>query len=146
MIRLVDVNPDNWRVRLNVAKAQEKYVANETVILARAYAYRNRRSRAFFIYNGEIPIGMGLYYDCPERASYDISQMFIDERYQGHGYGKDAMQLLLDEMKRDGRYNKVMLCYIEGNSIAQNMYRQLGCVEIGHDEDEIIMEMMLPNA
>ena len=32
MIRLVDVNPDNWRVRLNVAKAQEKYVANNTVI------------------------------------------------------------------------------------------------------------------
>ena len=146
MIRLVDVNPDNWRVRLNVAKAQEKYVANKTVILARAYAYRNQRSRSFFIYDGEIPIGMGLYYDCPERASYDVSQMFIDERYQGHGYGKAAMQLLLDEMKQDGKYNKVMLCYIEENDIAQNMYKQLGFVEIGHDEDEIIMEMVLPNA
>ena len=146
MIRLIDVNPENWRLRLNVEKAQEKYVADKTVILARAYAYRNRRSRAFFIYDEEIPIGMGLYYDCPERVSYDISQIFIDEHYQGRGYGKAAMQLLLDEMKLDGKYKKVMLCYIAGNDIAQNMYKQLGFVEIGRDEDEIIMEMTLPDA
>lgn len=146
MIRLIDVTPENWRLRLNVAKAQEKYVADKTVILARAYAYRNRRSRAFFIYDEEIPIGMGLYYDCPERVSYDISQIFIDERYQGRGYGKAAMQLLLDEMKLDGKYKKVMLCYIAGNDIAQNMYKQLGFVEIGRDEDEIVMEMTLPDA
>ncbi|WP_303927033.1 hypothetical protein [Subdoligranulum variabile] len=49
-------------------------------------------------------------------------------------------------MKQDGKYNKVMLCYIEENDIVQNMYKQLGFVEIGHDEDEIIMEMVLPNA
>lgn len=56
------------------------------------------------------------------------------------------MQLLLDEMKLDGKYKKVMLCYIAGNDIAQNMYKQLGFVEIGRDEDEIIMEITLPDA
>lgn len=146
MIRLMNVDPDNWRLRLSVAKTQEKYVANTTAILARAYAYRNQRSRAFFICNQDIPIGMGLYYDCPEQAGYDLSQIFIDERYQGHGYGKAAMQSVLDEMKRDGKYNKVVLCYIEGNDVAKNLYRQLGFTEIGREEEEIILERTLSDA
>lgn len=145
-IRLVDVDPDTWRLKLNVAKAQEKYVANTTLILARAYAYRKQRSRAFFICVNDIPVGMGLYYDCPERASYELSQLFIDERYQGRGYGKAAMRAVLGEMKQDGHYNNVTLCYIEGNEAAKNLYKQLGFIEVGRDEDEIIMERPLPDA
>lgn len=49
MIRLVDVNTGNWRTSLKVKKEQEAYVANSTVMLARAYAYRDARSRAFLI-------------------------------------------------------------------------------------------------
>lgn len=86
---------------------------------------------------------MGLYYDCPELESYDFSQIFIDERYQGHGYGKAAIKLALDAMKKDGKYNKVVLCYIAGNNTAQKLYEQFGFIEIDRDEDEVIMEMIL---
>ena len=112
-------------------------------MLARAYAYRNCRSRAFLIYSEETPVGMGLYYDLPQLACYDLSQLFIDERYQGRGYGKAATKLLLDTLKKDGRYNKVVLCYIEGNNAARNLYQQFGFVETDRDEDEIIMELAI---
>ncbi|MGN0297664.1 MAG: GNAT family N-acetyltransferase [Lachnospiraceae bacterium] len=42
------------------------------------------------IYDDELPVGMGLYYDLPDMECYDFSQLFIDERYQGCGYGKVA--------------------------------------------------------
>ena len=141
MIRFVDIDPNNWRLGLKVAESQKTYVANSTAMLARAYAYRNQRSRAFIIYHDETPVGMCLYYDLPEMECYDLSQIFIDERYQGRGYGKAATRLVLDALKQDGKYNKVDLCYIEGNDAAKKLYEQFDFVEIDRDEDEIILEL-----
>ena len=143
MIHLVDIDPSNWRLDLKVAESQKTYVAGSAVMLARAYAYREQRSRAFVIYDDETPIGMGMYHDCPELNAYDLSQLFIDERCQGKGYGKVATKLVLDIMKQDGKYSKVVLCYVEGNDAARKLYENFGFVEIDRDEDEIIMELIL---
>lgn len=143
MIHLVDITPDNWRSGLKVAPEQERYVANSAVMLARAYAYRNQRSRAFLIYADETPVGMGLYYDLPDMECYDFSQLFIDERYQGKGYGKEATEMILNAMRADGKYKKVDLCYIDGNEAAKKLYESFGFAETDRDEDEIIMELIL---
>ena len=141
MVSLVDIDCGNWRLGLKVAESQKDFVADSRTMLARAYAYRNQHSRAFVIYDDETPVGMGLYHDCPELDAYDFSQLFIDERYQRRGYGKAATKLVLDTMKQDGRFKKVVLCYIEGNDAAKNLYEQFGFIEIDRDEDEIIMEL-----
>lgn len=142
MIILEDVDEKNWRIPLSVLDEQKQYVANGTTILARAYAYRNKRSRAYIIYDNETPIGMGLYYDEPELDAYIFSELFIDIRYQGKGYGKEVTKIVLDIMKKDAKYNKVVLCYIEGNEVAKSLYEKVGFVEINRDEDEIIMELV----
>lgn len=143
MIQLVNIDPDNWRLGLKVSQSQKTHVADSATLLARAYAYRDCRSRAFVIYDDETPVGMGLYYDLPEMECYDLSQLFIDERYQGRGYGKAATQLVLDSMKQDGKYGKVALCYVEGNDVAKHMYEKFGFVETERDGDEIVMERTL---
>lgn len=142
MIRLVDVNPDNWRLGLRVREDQEEYVANSTVLLARAFAYRNSRSRAIVIYDDETPVGMALYYDFED--SYNFSQLFIDERYQGRGLGYKAAEMILNDMQADGVYDKVALCYIEGDEAAKQLYLKLGFYHTGEaEEDEIVMEKRL---
>ena len=144
MIRLETVNPDNWRLRLKVSDAQKRFVADSSTMLARAYAYRESRSKAYIIYNDNLPVGMALYYDCAELNAYDLSQLFIDERYQGNGFGIEATKQILDKMKSDSKYDKVILCYIDGNEAAKNMYEKLGFTLTGdRDEDEIIMEKAL---
>ena len=143
MIRLEDIDAGNWRIPLSVSKDQEQYVASTTTILARAYAYREQRSRAFVIYDNETPVGMVLYHDEDSLDAYILSEILIDERFQGKGYGTTATKLVLDRMKEDGRYHKVVLCYIEGNDAAKKLYEQFGFVETDRDEDEIIMELDL---
>jgi diamine N-acetyltransferase len=143
MIHLVDIDPGNWRLGLKVAESQKHYVSDSYGMLARAFAYRQQRSRAFVIYDDETPVGMGLYYDLPDLECYDLSQIFIDERYQGKGYGKAATKAVLEAMKQDGKYSKVDLCYIEGNDAAKKLYESFGFAEIDRDEDEIIMELQL---
>ena len=143
MVRLVDITPDNWRLGLRVAESQKTYVSDSATLLARAYAYRDFRSRAFVICADDTPVGMGLYYDLPELGCYDFSQLFIDARYQGGGFGKAAVRLVLDAMKGDGRFGKVALCYIEGNDAARKLYEGFGFVETDRDGNEIIMELTL---
>ena len=147
MINLQPVTPDNWRSGLKVAPEQENYVANAAVLLARAYAYREYGSRAFVIYNDDLPVGMALYYDYYDedgRGAYEFSQLFIDARYQGRGFGTKAAELVLDKMREDGRFEVVTLCYIEGNDEARRMYEKLGFTHTGEaDGDEIIMEKRL---
>ena len=108
MIRLETVNPDNWRLRLKVSDAQKRFVADSSTMLARAYAYRESRSKAYVIYNDNLPVGMALYYDCAELNAYDLSQLFIDERYLGNGFGIEATKQILDKMKSDSKYDKVI--------------------------------------
>ncbi|MBD5080205.1 MAG: GNAT family N-acetyltransferase [Ruminococcaceae bacterium] len=144
MIRLEKITPDNWRSGLRVSEAQKSFVADSAVLLARAYAYRESRSNAFIICNDDTPVGMALYYDCEELGVFDLSQFFIDERYQGKGYGFEAMEVILDMMKEDGKYNRVELCYIEGNDAARKLYEKLGFSLTGDcEDDEIVMGMML---
>lgn len=144
MTRLEPITPDNWRLGLRVRDDQRSFVSDSAGILARAYAYRNSRSQAFVIYDDELPVGMAMYHDWEEADAYDFSQFFIDQRYQGQGFGYEAAKLVLDRMRQDGRYHKVCLCYIEGDDGAKRLYEKLGFRHTGEAwEDEIIMEMVL---
>ena len=141
MIHLKEVSPDNWKLDLAVREDQTAYVSDSNRLLARAWAYRNHRSNAYFIYNDDTAVGMALYYDYEEGLAYDFSQLFIDWRYQGKGYGSEAAKLILNLMEADGRYGKVILCYIDGNDAARRMYEKLGFSLTGEsDGNEIIME------
>ena len=144
MIKLQEINDENWREGpLKVKPEQECFVANTTTILARAYAYRHHNSRAVMVYDEETPVGMGLYYDDAQMNAYILSELLIDARYQGIGIGTEATRLMLEEMRAAGRYQRVALCYIEGNEAARCMYMKHGFRETGRDEDEVIMEAAL---
>lgn len=131
MLHLVDVNGDNWVTDLQVSDAQKEYVLDAVSILARAYAYRDEGSRALLICHDDTPVGMALYCDYPELESYELNQFFIDRRYQGHGYGKAATLLILDQMKQEGKYHRAVLWYIEGNDAAKKLYERCGFSETG---------------
>ena len=144
MICLEPIGPDNWREKLEVREDQKRFVSAPDRILARAYAYREQRSQARLILDGEIPVGMLLYHDWPEAEQYVFSELLIDRRYQRRGFGMEAARLALDEMRADGCYPKVCLCYIEGDEPARDLYEKLGFTHTGEvDEDEIIMELTL---
>lgn len=141
-LRMID--PENWRIRLSVREDQRHHVSDQWRILARAYAYRERHSQALYVSLDDTPIGMLLYHDGVADDCYDLSQFFIDQRWQGRGYGYAAMRLLLDALRRDGRYDRVELCYCAGDEPARRLYEKCGFTPTGVvDEGEIIMALNL---
>ena len=143
-LTLRTIDPENWRVRLSVREDQRHDVSDQWNILARAYAYRDLRSQALHIVLDDTPIGMLLYHDWPDDGCYILSQFFIDQRWQGRGYGYAAMQLVLEALRQDGRYDRVELCYCEGDAAAKRLYEKCGFTHTGAvDEDEIDMALNL---
>ena len=95
MIHLVDIDPGNWRLKLEVAESQKHYVANSSVMLARAYAYRYQRSRAFVIYDdsGIFQDGQMLTDRC--KLHTDSVDKFADTMFR-------PISELLDDPQPDG--------------------------------------------
>ena len=52
--------------------------------------------------------------------------------------------MILEKMKADGKYDKVVLCYIEGDEPAKKLYEKLGFHHTGQAYgNEITMEKLL---
>lgn len=142
------ITPDNWRVfnTLKVKEEQKKYVASNLAILARAFAYRDYNSYVYAIYNEDLPIGMLMQrdYENNNKIFCVLDQFMIADKYQGKGFGKTAMQLWLSMVKREEKYDSIILCYVEGDEIARDLYIDLGFKHTGEvEEDEISMEYKL---
>ena len=144
MIHLEPVTPDNWRERLEVRPEQEQFVAPKATILARAWVYRDARSRMFMIYADETPVGLVLYHDYEDEDThetvYDFDQLLIDARYQGRGYGTETVRQVLARMEAEGKYDRVVVCYVEGNDDARRLYEKFGFVQTWDEDGEIVME------
>lgn len=145
MIHLENITEDNYRecLKLSVSKEQIKFVATNAKSLSKAYVYYNS-TKPMVVYNNEVMVGFILLRFYDEQNTYIIDQFMIDEHYQGKGYGKQAMKLAIEIMRREGKYPKIILCYIDGDEIAKKLYGSLGFHHTGEvDEDELIMALKL---
>ena len=147
-VHLSGITPDNWRIfnSLKVKRGQEKFVASNLTILARAFAFREYNSCVHTIFYGELPIGMLMQRDYKDGGNLVcvLDQFMIAEQYQGKGFGKNAMQLWLSMIKNEEKYDSITLCYKDSDETARNLYLDMGFYHTGEvDEDEIIMEYNL---
>ena len=147
MIHLRKITEENFvdAFNLKLTPEQERFVSHPIRSLAQAYVYREQ-CQPFGIYEGDTMVGyvMVIYdYDIPE---YDIWHMMIDESNQKRGYGKIALDRVLDYIKAKpfGSSNRVTLTCNRDNVQALNLYKSRGFTETGAaDEDEVELSLMV---
>jgi len=135
MLSLIDITEHNLHTvcKLKVAKDQTSYVSSPTVILARAYAMRNRSARALAIAYHETIIGIALLMElCEEPACYTIEQFLIDEQYQNKGFGKQALKLIIDLLAEQRKYDTIEVCVKMEAASAIKVYKNAGFVDTGY--------------
>ena len=138
-MRLISVTEDNWMdvASLSVKEEQKKYVAPAIGILARGYVYRDCNAKIYAFENDGVIVGTALVREfTDEPLGYDLQQFMIDEKYQGKGYGSRALELILDELRKEGRYDHVELCVKKADTEAIRLYGKYGFADSGYvDED-----------
>lgn len=156
MIELQKITDDNFNecIKLEPKEEQKNYVASNICSIAEAYvALTNNEGvpMPYAIYNNDIMVGfiMLLYTEAQENDdenAYWVCRLMIDKRYQGKGYGKEAITKALELIRSFpyGKASEVFLSYEPENVVAKKFYASFGFEETGKIEDgELVAKLVL---
>lgn len=158
MLSLQHIDGRNvWDIlKLKVSKEQQSYVAGNDVSLIEAYISKTENGQIFpfGIYKDDVPVGFLMigfgtdssWDDAPAIAqnNYDLRRLMIDTKYQGRGYGKEALNLALEFIRTFpcGRAEYCWLSYEPENKVARDLYRSFGFVETGEKDGEELIAVL----
>jgi len=136
---------------LGVKPEQENNVSSNAVSIAEAYFDPGAWFRA--IYAGDEPVGFVMLFDPALLAAADDSvaldevylwRFMIDARHQGHGYGRQALDLVCDRLRSRGNVTKLVSSYLDGPYGSEAFYlgygfHKTGRMTYGGTETEILL-------
>ena len=145
MIELRKIDEDNWHdiVNLDVHEKQKGFVAPNMYSLAESYVELlewDIPPMTFAVYSDDSPVGFAKIeyeadgddetYDAPH---YWMSRFMIDKSHQGKGFGKQAMEKILELVKTlpQGPADAMCLSYKPDNDFVRGFYKSFGFVETG---------------
>lgn len=134
-VSLQPITRDNFRdcVRLKVAAEQEHFVASNAISIAQTYAWKQCVPLA--IYDGDTIVGFAMYARNEDEPGYSIWRLMVDQRFQGRGFGRAAMRLLIDRLRAEPDCTNIAISYEPHNDVARKLYASLGFVETGEVDD-----------
>lgn len=145
VVTLREITKDTVRdiLRLKVAPEQEQFVAPNAVSIAQAYF---ERDTAWFraVYADESPVGFVMLEDDVANQEYSLWRFMIDARFQGHGYGRRAIDLLIEYVKTRPGATALLTSCVPGDGSPCPFYQRLGFVYTGEvDDEELVMRLAL---
>ena len=143
-VSLREITEDTLRdiLRLHVTESQRKFVANNAVSIAQAHFSQHAWMRA--VYAGKTPVGFLMLYDDSEKPEYYLWRMMIDARFQGLGFGRAAMELLVERVKARPGARELLTSAVPGEGGPQPFYEKLGFQPTGEwDDGEAVLSLDL---
>ena len=145
MMHLEPVSEKTFKkvIDMKLPDEQSRFVASNVVSLAQAWLYYDE-TRPYAICDDDKVVGfMMLDWDESERT-VGIWRFMIASEYQKMGYGKAAVEAAIKMIKDESKFDMIHLDYVEGNTVARELYYKAGFRENGDVEDgEIIMTLPL---
>lgn len=125
-----------------LAESQQKMVAPNALSIAQAHF----SSKAWFraIYAGDTPVGFIMLYDNAEEGEYFLWRLMVAGSEQGKGYGRKAVEKLIEYVRTRPRADKLLTSYVPVKGGPEMFYRKLGFVPTGEvKEGEIVVALRL---
>jgi diamine N-acetyltransferase len=151
-IELRAVTQDNWQslIKLKVRDGQKDFVASNLYSIAESHFGFDEEGHwelspyGLFL-NGE-PVGFAMTGLNINHSRFQglILRLMVDERYQGRGYGRQAMKLMTEMFLANEHVRAVCISYAPENEAARMLYASFGFVETGEMlESEVLAVLQL---
>ena len=143
-IELRPIDRDNVRavIGLKVRPDQEQFVANNATSLAQAYVHEEVWPRA--IYVDDRPVGFVMLEVWPALRDVGIWRFMIDAEHQRKGYGRAALEQVIEHAQRTYDASEVFLSHQAGEGSPGPFYERCGFVYTGKVVDgEHVMTRVL---
>ena len=148
------VTSANWRetLGLSVRPEQQRFISEYSPIAALALAKAYIRPGGmiwmpYAIYAGDTMVGFFTLAHEPDTTDQCwLFHFFIDQRYQGRGYGKAAMQSLIELVGREYPQCQMLLLTVHPENLAaQHIYAAAGFQQTGEERwGEPVYQLALP--
>lgn len=142
-ISLREITQDNFSacMRLSVRKDQP-YVASNSYSVAESKIFPNWITNA--IYYDEEMVGFMMYTKDYEENELYLCRFMIDQKYQGKGYGRAAMDKLKEIAMIDENIYKIALSTSPENENGIRFYEKFGFIDMKYmEEDEEVFVLDL---
>jgi diamine N-acetyltransferase len=129
-------------LELKVAEGQEDLVGDNGNSIALAHF----EEKAWFrgIYVGDEPAGFMMLEIDREKPEFYLWRFMIDKAQQGKGYGKRAMEVLMDHLRDEHEARELTLHVMDLPHGARPFYEALGFTLTGEvEDDELVMSRPL---
>lgn len=135
-----EITSDNYSQVLNLKISPEqeaaKFVAPVVRSLADAWFYRAEGiAYPKAVYADEDLVGFIMYELDTEEHQVFIWRFLIDQRYQGKGYGRQTIEVVLKMAKEQAQMTKVVADYVDGNEPMKKILLDLGFEETGFNQE-----------
>ncbi|MGO4729697.1 GNAT family N-acetyltransferase [Paenibacillus sp. 2KB_22] len=128
MIHLKRVSVDNWYActQLEVSEEQKKsFPAPVVYWIAESKVVEDFQPMA--IYFDSDLVGFTVYSEKADHEdNYWLLALMIDSKYQGRGYGREALKKLIDLMQESLKCKRIMIGHRLENDIAGKLYESFG--------------------
>lgn len=125
-----------------LSEQQQKMVAPNGISIAQAHFSDKAWFRA--IYAGETAVGFIMLYDDPEEAEYFLWRLMIAGPYQGKGYGRKAIELLVEYLRTRPGAKELSASYVPIEGGPEGFYRRMGFEPTGEVRGgEIVVKLPL---
>lgn len=150
MIQLVPTTRENWReaLELQVQEAQRHFVPTVAVSLAKVHIRPDGDEYTYFpfcIYNSKnLLVGFVMTtVDETTATSYWMNGFLIDAAHQGKGYGKQAIQAVIESIRSTYPHSECLnLTVCSDNENARRLYEKLGFTPTGDVyDDEVVYRL-----
>ncbi|MGD7045007.1 GNAT family N-acetyltransferase [Jeotgalibacillus proteolyticus] len=131
MLQLKPITKHNWEDTLNLTlhEEQKKSIAPNVYSLAQVQFLDMAVAKGIYLDNKMI--GFAMYGIDEDDGECWIYRLMIDRDYQGKGYGKQAVHLLIDEFEtiKAGHHQYIYISYEPDNDGARFTYQRCGFIE-----------------
>ena len=130
------------RLSRSMAPGQDRMVAPNSVSIAQAHFEEKAWYRG--IYADDTPVGFIMLYDDSKTPEYFLWRLMISSSHQGKGYGRGAMERLIEYVRGRPGATELKASYVPIPGGPWPFYRSLGFEPTGEmDGDEVVIRLGL---
>jgi len=137
-ITLKSINAANWQAcaNLQVRENQAEFVPGNLYSIAEAQFYPDAVPLALYDEQEQL-VGFVMYGVDTSNGKWKVFRLMIDRAHQGKGYGRAAMQQVIERLRTRHNCAEILICYRPENTAARRLYASLGFVEQSITQDKI---------
>ena len=129
-VSLRPITVENWQrcIELKVKEEQVDFLPSNLYSIAEAQYYPQAVPQGIYD-EQDVMVGFVLYGVDVESGKWKVFRLMIDQAHQGKGYGRAAMEQVIERLRGKPDCAEILIAYKVENHAARRLYESLGFVK-----------------